>query len=319
MRWIRSLAALVFALFPLAGIAASATQARLLLPVDTVKPGDTFLAGIELTMKPGWHTYWRNGGDSGEPTTVRWDLPTGLSAGEIRWPAPEWHEEVGFITYVYHGTVVLLVPIHVDPSVTQGPLQLSASIKWLECKKLCIPGGSQVSAHLTVGASTSPSSEAARIAAAESRLPGPVPDAAVSAAWEGPPQGEERPLRIHWKAPKVDGAPDFYPYPSKAYEVGPQTERLPIEEDAVVLRKRVRRFQGDWPTSIDGLLVMVDPRHLPVTAMTARLQIQGEESAAPTPAAVRSAPPPVRRRNSRPDSRGATRLWRRSAWVFSVA
>src|ERR1039458_3932577 len=54
-----------------------ATQTRLLLVAEAAQPGDEVLAGVELKMAPGWHTYWRNGGDSGLPTTVKWTLPPG--------------------------------------------------------------------------------------------------------------------------------------------------------------------------------------------------------------------------------------------------
>src|SRR5262245_8903178 len=75
------------------GVAAPTTQARLLLAAEMAKPGDEILAGVELRMEPGWHTYWRNGGDSGAPTEIKWRLPEGLSVGDILWPAPEKLEE----------------------------------------------------------------------------------------------------------------------------------------------------------------------------------------------------------------------------------
>ena len=65
---------------------AANTKARLILSHETAKVGETITAGIHLAMKPGWHTYWRNGGDSGAPTTIEWTLPPDVSAGPIRWP-----------------------------------------------------------------------------------------------------------------------------------------------------------------------------------------------------------------------------------------
>ena len=46
------------------------------------------LAGVELKLDEGWHTYWKNPGDAGSPTKIEWQLPTGISAGEIQWPLP---------------------------------------------------------------------------------------------------------------------------------------------------------------------------------------------------------------------------------------
>src|SRR5689334_992812 len=88
----RMLACLAAAtLFGVAGTDAFAanTQARLLLSQETAKPGDTVLAGVHLHMNPGWHTYWKNSGQSGLPTQIEWQLPTGVTAEAIQWPIPK--------------------------------------------------------------------------------------------------------------------------------------------------------------------------------------------------------------------------------------
>src|SRR5687767_7357469 len=64
-------------------------RARLVLSHETAKPGETVMAAVELTMDAGWHTYWRNAGDSGEATKILWGAMDGLSPGEIQWPVPE--------------------------------------------------------------------------------------------------------------------------------------------------------------------------------------------------------------------------------------
>ena len=53
-----------------------------------VQPGQSLQIALRLQHLPHWHTYWRNPGDSGLPTTLSWTLPTGAQAGEIQWPAP---------------------------------------------------------------------------------------------------------------------------------------------------------------------------------------------------------------------------------------
>src|ERR1043166_8557985 len=64
---------------------AAKTQASLVVPVETVRPGDTVIAGVRLRMPPGWHTYWRNPGAAGGATKIQWTLPSGVTAGEIQW------------------------------------------------------------------------------------------------------------------------------------------------------------------------------------------------------------------------------------------
>src|SRR5580765_4282730 len=124
------LAAVLLAAASLPAVAAN-TQVRLLLAQETVRPGDTVLVGIHLHMNPGWHTYWKNSGQSGLPTTVDWQLPQGVSAEPIQWPAPKKVPEKELTTYVYEDDVVLLVPLKFSRELAQGPLQLKARVDWL--------------------------------------------------------------------------------------------------------------------------------------------------------------------------------------------
>src|SRR6202521_1913436 len=63
--------------------------ARLVPEAGSVAPGGTLWVDLHLDIAPGWHTYWRNPGDSGLPTEIAWNLPAGFSAGDIVWPVPE--------------------------------------------------------------------------------------------------------------------------------------------------------------------------------------------------------------------------------------
>jgi thiol:disulfide interchange protein DsbD len=56
---------------------------------DGVGPGKTVWVGLQIAHQPQWHTYWQNPGDSGLPTRLEWELPAGVTAGDIAWPAPE--------------------------------------------------------------------------------------------------------------------------------------------------------------------------------------------------------------------------------------
>jgi thiol:disulfide interchange protein DsbD len=88
---------LTLALAPASALAAH-TQARLILAAETARPGDTIMAGIHLHMDPGWHTYWRNSGQSGMPTSNDWQLPKGVTVGEVQWPVPDKSPELELTT-----------------------------------------------------------------------------------------------------------------------------------------------------------------------------------------------------------------------------
>src|SRR4051812_3739680 len=64
-------------------------KARLVAETGSIAPGETVLVALHLEMRPGWHVYWRNPGDSGLPTEIAWTLPLGFTSGEIAWPTPE--------------------------------------------------------------------------------------------------------------------------------------------------------------------------------------------------------------------------------------
>jgi len=68
-----------------------------------IQPGKAFSVGLRLQMDPEWHTYWKNPGDSGLPTRIRWTLPAGFEAGPIAWPSPERFATGPLASYGYDG------------------------------------------------------------------------------------------------------------------------------------------------------------------------------------------------------------------------
>lgn len=54
-----------------------------------VVAGQTLWAGLQLQHAAKWHTYWLNSGDWGLPTQLTWQLPPGITAGDIAWPTPK--------------------------------------------------------------------------------------------------------------------------------------------------------------------------------------------------------------------------------------
>ena len=124
----------------------SLVQARLVADTTTISPGQPFLVGIVLEMAPGWHTYWKAPGDAGIPTTVKWQLPEGFTAGQLIWPIPQRIIEPGDIqVHAYKGTTVLFAEIHPPATLTpRDQLELKARLDWLVCEKICIPGGADL-------------------------------------------------------------------------------------------------------------------------------------------------------------------------------
>ena len=150
---------------------AAHTQVQLLLSADTARPGDTIWAGVDMKMEPGWHTYWKNPGEAGMATKIQWQLPPGVTAGEIQWPLPEKLPPAEVTTYGYKNEVVLLVPLKLAADLKPGPLDLKANVSWLECKEECVPGSASVEATLNIGSETKISADAATIESWKSKMP----------------------------------------------------------------------------------------------------------------------------------------------------
>lgn len=127
--------------------------ATLLSEVDSVQPGRTFWLGLELKMAQGWHVYWKQAGDAGLPPRINWTLPAGFQAGPIAWPYPTRFEAGGVTSYGYHDQVLLLVPVTAPAgAAASGTVPLSAEVKWLECREVCIPGKAAIGLQLPVKA-----------------------------------------------------------------------------------------------------------------------------------------------------------------------
>src|SRR5688572_7244634 len=119
-----------------------------------VGPGKPVWLGLVIEHAPHWHTYWKNPGDSGLPTTLSWQLPAGASAGEIAWPTPQRLPVGPLINYGYDGRLLLPVPLTVTPEFKGESLDVKLSAQWLVCKDVCIPQQGEFALRVPAQAST---------------------------------------------------------------------------------------------------------------------------------------------------------------------
>jgi thiol:disulfide interchange protein DsbD len=156
-----ALAALAFGLTahaqPPPGLGGDHVKATLAPQSDGAAPGSTLYVAVVQQIEKGWHTYWKNPGDAGEPTRIIWTLPTGWRAGDIVWPAPKRLPVGPLMNYGYEGEAVLASPIEVPATARPGDVaHLAAKVEMLVCADVCVPQDANLTLDVPVVAGAAP-------------------------------------------------------------------------------------------------------------------------------------------------------------------
>src|SRR3984957_9532923 len=164
------------AAFPLSGnvVATDNVRAHLASEVSSIAPGQSFWVALEFNIRDGWHTYWRNPGDSGQATALKWQLPPGFTASDISWPTPHRFELPPLVNYGYDKHAAHLVNIVAPKDLkAAAPVVLSAKASWLVCSDVCIPEDAELQLKLPVSPQPGAGdpADAALFAAARGELP----------------------------------------------------------------------------------------------------------------------------------------------------
>src|SRR5438105_1356224 len=122
----------------------------LLSEQTSLVPGSSQWLGLRFELDPGWHIYWTNPGDSGEPPKVSWRLPTGIKTGDLQFPAPQRIQDHGLTDYGYEGEVVLLSRLRMPVGSTSNKAEIGADVKYLVCREVCVPARESVGLSLPV-------------------------------------------------------------------------------------------------------------------------------------------------------------------------
>ena len=148
---------------------------------NTIAPGQPDWIGLRFDLDPGWHIYWINPGDSGEPPKIEWHLPAGMEAGDLQFPVPQRIPDHSLMDYGYQGNVVLLSRLTTSNAPASKQAEISADVRYLVCREVCVPGRDHVSLTLPINGRSE--ADSTQIRAAENRMPQPLPPGVrVSAA-----------------------------------------------------------------------------------------------------------------------------------------
>lgn len=131
---------------PLARAAEPHVRASLAPAILRTPDGRRFL-DVQFMIEQGWHLYWRNPGDSGQPPRLSWTLPEGWSAGEPIFPVPNHLPEDEDIL-AFEGSLRLLVPVTAPTSWSGGAIAVRLSAQWMTCKEHCVVERQSLGAEL---------------------------------------------------------------------------------------------------------------------------------------------------------------------------
>jgi thiol:disulfide interchange protein DsbD len=208
---------------------------ELVVETASIQPGHSFNAGLNFHLEPGWHIYWINPGDAGEPPRVTWRLPTGISARPISWPVPKALPAFSDMDFGYQDQVLLLVPMMASAGVGVAPTDIAADVKLIVCREVCIPGKAQVelSVPVTSRAGAPNLSVLELFNAAKKQLPRSTPS-----AWKFKAAGQKDSFRLTGALGHPIKKAFFFPLESSQIEnAAPQMVQPTTTGFAMTLKK----------------------------------------------------------------------------------
>ncbi len=271
-----------------------------LVAAGAVAPGGRVEVALRQVIAPGWHTYWRNPGDAGEPTQIDWTLPAGWTAGPITWPAPERAVTGPLMNYVYSREALLPSEIRAPASAAPGSrVTLTAHASLLVCKDICVPEDATLSVDLPVSAHADPDPRWGKVIAATlAAAPRPSAAKAVFELRDGAVVLSLRSPAIAAAAHAAQPA-DLYFYPFSGTVIDqakPQRVQATAEGLQITLTPGYDFTHGKPPEQLSGVVALGAGRAVEIAARAGQVPNvpDGPASASagpPAPPAGADAPP----------------------------
>ncbi len=231
---------------------------------EGVGAGKTVWLGLSLTHIPGWHTYWKNPGDSGIPTSLSWVLPKGVSVGEVDWPAPEPLPLGPLLNYGYQNTVLLPVPIKIDTTAADSQV-LRLRADWLVCQESCIPESGEFQITLQRGQVLNQDAE--RFAQALAQRPRVLPQVVGRANVRG--------AALEVQIQGLPAALQNKPWRFFAAQAGIIDHGAPItsawRDGSLLMQIPLSAQRSESPATLEGVITLAEP----ATALQVLMPVQG--------------------------------------------
>jgi len=246
----------------------------------SIAPGGKQIAGLVLTLEEGWHVYWLNAGDSGEPPHIEWALPDGFKAGPMQFPIPQRLPLGPLMDFGYIDHVAFPVTIAAPRSIPAGLAHIEAQVSWLVCKDQCVPGKAHLGLELEVQPNAPDPSTEPKVGAlgeALTNLPQFLPTRfSISARADD----KRIAIRLIDNFPETD--PQFFPFEHDTNPiVNAADQAVDTHRDGATLYLQ-RSPQVPTLSSLHGLLKLSDSEAYDVTIPV----VMGDLNAAPASASA---------------------------------
>ena len=168
-------------------------------------------AGVDLTMAPGSHTYWKIPGEAGVPPVFTFNGSENVAAAVVSFPVPSRISEEGIDAYGYGDGVVF--PVAVTPADRGKPAVLHVDVTYAVCNRICLPGHGEATLTLTPRGAAVGGDD---VAAALAKVPKPIPSAPLTIVRDsGTPDPS---WTLSWNG--ADAPVDIFPDAPEGYYFG---------------------------------------------------------------------------------------------------
>jgi thiol:disulfide interchange protein/DsbC/DsbD-like thiol-disulfide interchange protein len=241
---------------------------------ETPRPtaGGRVTLAFVSTPEPGWHGYWKNGGDAGVETTLKWTLPAGVAAGPLRYPVPSRLLVSGLMNYVYEKPFVQFVDLDVPAGLAAGTrLPVRVKADYLVCtEEVCVPESRELATELTVGDGAIDPAARTKFDGWRSALPKPLGSEARFAVAD-----KRFRLAVPFPADAPLGDAYFYPLQQGAIDYA-APQRVTRSGDALIVETAAAPI-GSPPGVLEGVLATGEGRGFAVTARPGAVAAAAEQ------------------------------------------
>ena len=262
---------------------------QLVVPASAINRGAAADAGLYFKIDPGWHVYWKNAGDAGEPPHMKWTLPEGITAGPLQFPAPKRLPLGPLMDFGYEDEVLFPFKVTVADSAKPGWAILHAKVDWLVCQASCIPGKAEL--EVTRGIASPPAKSAFvpqdldLFKRLNSRLPKPLPGE-MKAIFQPTKEG----FRLAVDTGRKETSATFFPADQDVIDnPAPQTLTPTPNGLTLDLKKDVNLTAN--PAELKGVLELSGGRAYDIAASAGTPAQAASPSAVASPAASPGASP----------------------------